>query len=319
MKENSRWLSKHLITGTIMLLLLFTMLGKFGEWHWLLDLFSHFAIQYFFLNFFLLTISLLVYRKNYANLTALVPTHIINCLSLLPFYQSKGISRSISSREFKFTSININSQNTNWEKFADYVRKYDPDVIILTELTPSFGVHLVSLKNDYPYGKAVMDNGNFGIGIISKIPLEQTKIHRQSNSQIPYISAKIQFFNSILNIVAIHPFPPIGAEGTQLRNEYFDDVSKFIQKTQTPSILCGDFNATPWSHPFKKLLSETKLRLPQGSGLVPSWPSSLPFLRIPIDHCLATENLRVGNYSRGPNIGSDHFPFEMRIQLPAAK
>ncbi len=304
-----------LLTGAISTTLVATMMGKFGEYFWLLDLFSHFTMQYFCLNFIFFIIVLVLNKKHYLQLLMILLIFSFNLANLLPFYQVKNSARTVSSKDIKIVSLNINSQNKDWKPLSNYLKEYNPDIIILTELTPAFGADLGVLKNIYPFGKAVMDDGNFGIGIISKIPLDKTEIHRQSSSQIPFITTEIKTNSTTLNIVAIHPFPPLGSEGTLLRNDYLDQVSQFIQKSDSPTILCGDFNATPWSYPFKKMMAETKLTLPLGSGVIATWPTSLPFLRIPIDHCLTSPTLHILNYSRGPNVGSDHFPFQMRIDF----
>lgn len=305
--------TKNILAGTITITLLFTILGKFGEYFWILDLFSHFTVQYFCLNFIFLVFVLILNKKNYLNLLMILLIFSFNFLNLLPFYQIKNSARSVSNKDIKIVSLNINSQNKEWTRISNYLKEYDPDIVILTELTPTFGAQLALLKNIYPFGKAVMDDGNFGIGIISKIPLLKTEIQRQTFSQIPFITAEIRTHNSTLTIVAIHPFPPLGSEGTLLRNEYLNQVSQFIQKSDSPTILCGDFNATPWSYPFKKMMSETKLSVPQGSGVFATWPTYLPFLRIPIDYCLASKAIHILDYSSGPNVGSDHLPFQMRI------
>lgn len=306
---------KFVLTKVVITLFLFSVLGQFGKYYWVFDLFSHFAIQYFCLNFLFLILIFILNKKNYPLWSLALLGLTLNALNLWPFYFSSEPIRSVASKPLKIVSLNINSQNTNYHFIKNYLKSYDPDIVFLIELSPNMGSQLSSLKFDYPHGSAAMDVGPFGIGIMSKVPLQNTEVHRQENSQIPFISSQIEINGVAIRIVAAHPFPPIDSQGAQLRNNYLNQLSQFIQKNKTPTILCGDFNAAPWSHQIKKVVNETELVIARGKGIITTWPSSLPFLRIPIDYCFTSKTIHVQNYSHGPHIGSDHFPFQMKVDL----
>ena len=82
-----------------------------------------------------------------------------------------------------------------------------------------------------------------------------------------------------------------------------------LRTLDAPVLLLGDLNATPWSHPFKRLLQETGLiDGSRGMGYQPTWPAGVLPLLIPIDHCLHSQELRVVHKEVGPMVGSDHYP-----------
>jgi endonuclease/exonuclease/phosphatase family metal-dependent hydrolase len=62
------------------------------------------------------------------------------------------------------------------------------------------------------------------------------------------------------------------------------------------------------------------LRVRDGIGLLPSWPTFMYFdwLMIPIDHCLVSDDIRVIMAQLGEAIGSDHLPLiiELEIEKP---
>jgi endonuclease/exonuclease/phosphatase (EEP) superfamily protein YafD len=56
----------------------------------------------------------------------------------------------------------------------------------------------------------------------------------------------------------------------------------------------------------------------RGFGILPTWPTFLPLLSIPIDHFLLSPEFAVLKTGQGPNIGSDHVPLitELMLQTP---
>ena len=121
--------------------------------------------------------------------------------------------------------------------------------------------------------------------------------------------------NFELNLIALHAFPPITSEAKGWRDNYLLRVSNFVQKLKGESVVCGDFNQAPWATSIKNFLEQSGLSLSQGHFALPTWPTTIPGLRIPIDHCFVSQGLSVVDYRRGPDIGSDHFPIELTIAL----
>jgi endonuclease/exonuclease/phosphatase (EEP) superfamily protein YafD len=72
-------------------------------------------------------------------------------------------------------------------------------------------------------------------------------------------------------------------------------------------IVEGDFNATPWSPSFHRLVHDGRLTNSlDGFGLQVSWPESNVLLRIPIDHALLGPGLATTDRGTGPSFGSQH-------------
>ena len=95
-------------------------------------------------------------------------------------------------------------------------------------------------------------------------------------------------------------------------------VGDVAAASPTPCIVAGDFNATPWSLPFRTLVARSGLvDTALGRGVQATWNARYPAPRIPIDHILAPSGTRVVRRVVGPDIGSDHFPVEAELILPA--
>ena len=81
-------------------------------------------------------------------------------------------------------------------------------------------------------------------------------------------------------------------------------------------VLLGDLNCTVWSPYFGRLVRDSGLKdSSRGWGVQPSWPAGNWLLRIPIDHCLHSPEVRVVRRGIGPDVGSDHFPVIVEMQL----
>lgn len=74
------------------------------------------------------------------------------------------------------------------------------------------------------------------------------------------------------------------------------------------AILVGDFNSTPWS--FARRREDAALGMERRTHALPTWPANglfgLAFL--PIDHVYAGSAWDTVSITRGPRLGSDHYP-----------
>jgi endonuclease/exonuclease/phosphatase (EEP) superfamily protein YafD len=121
--------------------------------------------------------------------------------------------------------------------------------------------------------------------------------------------AELQLDGSRLTIVGVHPPPPKSARMTAQRNQHMEALAAFTSQQEGAVLVCGDLNLTPWSPTFLRTLKKGKLHdSTRGFGLQPTWPVENFLSRVPIDHCLHSEGLRIVNRSVGPAFGSDHFP-----------
>jgi endonuclease/exonuclease/phosphatase (EEP) superfamily protein YafD len=109
---------------------------------------------------------------------------------------------------------------------------------------------------------------------------------------------------------------PTTGERAALRDAQLGFATDWAAEQEGAYMVVGDLNASPWSSPFRGLVSDGGLRNSQlGFGLQPSFSAKTIFpLRVPIDHLLHSQDLRVTDRRLGPPMGSDHFPLVVDLQ-----
>jgi endonuclease/exonuclease/phosphatase (EEP) superfamily protein YafD len=283
-----------------------TVIGFLGNLWWFFDLFSNFRLQYLF-GLISLTLILLVPRR-YIQSAVFGLFAVVNVLTIVPVYFVKQADLSPASQVFRGLLMNVNTETGRPGQVAAAIHRFAPDILALEEVDDRWLLVLSNALRNYPYSKAMPRDDNFGIALYSKYPFE-AEIRQLGEAEVPSVVAKIQLTGGALTVITTHPLPPGNAENSRLRDEQLLRLAEIVGAKNEPILVLGDLNATPWCYGFKKLLNVSGLRdASQGHGILPTWPTFLPIMLIPIDHCLYSAGIRVTKEAVGPNVGSDHYP-----------
>jgi endonuclease/exonuclease/phosphatase (EEP) superfamily protein YafD len=300
----------------IALSLLFFLLGYLGSYSRFCELIVNFRVQYALTAFVCSVIFLFIRkRRRYA-----VPGFMVFLVisgTLFPFYIPPEPSKEAQNL-IRIMHINVHTESSGYTRVADIVLKNHPDILVLEEVDSKWMNELVSLKNYFRYVKYDVREDNFGIALFSVYVPETCEVRTSKSGLVPYIYANFALPRTKqFTVFALHTLPPVTQAGYSGRNEMLSEIAGEIRKNGGMStVLIGDFNLTPWSVFFSRLEQESGLRNSQkGFGIQPSWPVTPPFLRIPIDHCLVSPEINVLKRSIGGEVGSDHFPLILDLQI----
>jgi endonuclease/exonuclease/phosphatase (EEP) superfamily protein YafD len=292
-------------------------------WPQLLELLSHFRLQYFLLSLVLL-VPLLLTRRRTAILIALFCVALLST-PILPWYNP--FNRSAAAGELRVLTANINTQNRSYEKVLTMVREENPDIAVFLEVDDTWVAQLQSLKDILPYDFGQANPYNFGIAVYSRLPLDNAAIDFFGTERNPSILANLAVEGKPISLIAAHPFPPVRRSFFHARNLQLDRIDQYVQQLETPVLLLGDLNITMWSPYYKRFVKNTGLQnARRGFGVLPTWPmpgtyAALPdllhrLLQIPIDHCLVSSDIRVAAVHTGRDVDSDHLPLIADLVLP---
>ncbi len=296
-----------------------TVFGFLGRFWWFLDLFSHFPVQYF-LGLSLLGALLLAARRR-RTAAIFFAFALVNLSLILPLYYGSQSATVEGADILRAMLINVNTRLGDAERVTQAVREFDPDILVLEEISSQWVRDLAWLTKAYPYSEIQPREDNFGIGLFSKYPLTESGIQYIGEAEVPSILATVDVGHQRLRVIATHPLPPVGAAYSRCRNDQLDQLSDYVRSSQ-PTMLLGDLNVTPWSYHFRRLLQRTGLiDSSQGRGIQPTWPNDNRLFLIPLDHCLHSRDLYIVSKRIGSDVGSDHYPLmvEFIIMTPQEK
>jgi endonuclease/exonuclease/phosphatase (EEP) superfamily protein YafD len=283
-----------------------TILGYYGRMGWWFDLASHFRIQYFIM----LALSAVIYTLggHYVSGGLAIVFAWLNFRLLFPFY-IKQANCNQGQRIYRVMLSNVLQKNRDYQRVRDLICSSNPDFVVLIEVNQPWLEQMEAIRPQYPYLQSAPRTDDYGIAIFSRVPVASCEIQFYGDTERPTITAKFDLEDHILTIVAPHPSPPKNPKGAKLRNQQLSEIADFIAGENGAFMLVGDLNITPFSPYFKDLLQNSGLRESRiGFGLQPTWPTTNPFLYIPIDHILVSKEICVQARKTGPRVGSDHLP-----------
>ncbi|HEY9790622.1 MAG TPA: endonuclease/exonuclease/phosphatase family protein [Candidatus Obscuribacterales bacterium] len=286
----------------------FCAMGCFGSLHQVFELTTHFYLQYTVV-LTVAVLGLLALKRWKPSL--FLAAFLALCLAkIAPLYASPGQAADAQAAHLRVGTINVNTENTAYDKVVSAVSAASPDVVAFEETDSTWLKHLKSgLARDYPNFWVYPLSDNFGIAIFSKRPLSNTVLHTYGGVNLPCLLATIDVGGKPVTVVAMHTFPPMTDGGLKARDREMEGLVAEKQLLGERFIVMGDFNCTRWSPYFKRMLEGLNARDSSiGFGLQASWPTQTVIFRIPIDQILTSKHFITTRRWLGPQTGSDHFP-----------
>ena len=291
-----------------------SLAGFAGPLAWWLDIASHFRVQYALFFAAAAAAQALARRGRMALVMAGLMT--LNTLPLLPFLLPAGAVVPPAGRKLRLVLANVNTAAGNPARVMDMVRAEQPDVLVLEEVSEAWLEALTPVLAEFPARCVHPRDDNFGIALLSRLPVLSAKVVWPGPAGVPTIDAVLDLDGMPVRLLATHPLPPKDAEYSAMRNGQLERLAEIVRDTEGRVILTGDLNATPWSAHYRRLVGATGLRSSaEGRGVHPTWPVQVPLLSIPLDHFLYSPGMTVLAHRTGAATGSDHYPIVVDFGL----
>ncbi len=286
-----------------------TILAWLGTYWWAFDILSHFRLQYAVI--LAVVLSAFVFAKRWPEIVWGTVFLSLNLSVILPLYWGRALPSDPDRSELSLLVFNVNYRNPTPAKVAAYVAGMHADVVVILEATPDIEDEMSPALGDYQkLGYSLWHA--FGMLIYSRLPIESSEELFLADSELLTIALRVTKGGETFSILGLHTMPPVGREDSLLRDQMLAEAKAWALEAVNP-IIVGDFNATPWSHAYRKLVDGPLHNSQIGFGLQTSWPNELWPLSIPIDHVVLGETLTAVDRSVGPFLGSDHRPVSLRV------
>lgn len=306
---------KKLLLALIILLLLISVLPHLITNFWVADLFVHFKVQYLALLIPAGLLAAYIRMKKWV----LIMIGLLICWNLYFIFPLINFLTDVNDpgeNDLKVLSINLLSDNTNFDAVGASIIQHSPDVLFLLEYNDSWATGLENRLSEYPYRHEVPRRDNFGIAVFSKYPVECVTL--TWDGLPPLIRANLQYREQEWTMFAVHTFPPVGQERFRRRNEQLNRLASFIEEhidKNAPVILGGDLNTSSCSAHFRRFMENADMvDSRNGWGIQATWPVGFLPGMTTLDHFLV-RNVMVTNREIGPDIGSDHLPVLLQARL----
>lgn len=315
----------QITAGLILLLALLSLVGDrtFGSGligAWLLDLTTHFKVQYLAGGVLAALYALWQRDRGWAVVSLLIIT--LTLPAIVPWYLPLPAPQS-STQSLRVMTLNVNINNRAYSKVLKLLEAEQPDLVAVTEINQGWLTALQPITTKLPYSLKSPTAETFGTVLYSRFPLSQISLPKSANSRAAdsRIIANADINGTPLLVAALHPPPPISQKLTAERDRELATVADYLKTVtaqQGQAIAIGDLNTTFWSPSYQHFEQVSGLHnTRKGFGILPTWTTQMPLLMIPIDHCLVSRMIKINQTQVGNNIGSDHLPLVIELENSA--
>ena len=285
-----------------------------------IELLHHFQFQYFMVS--AVSLMILTALRRWRMVILACAAFIVSSSAVAPMWlKPQGVDEGATTTQptstIRILHANVLSSNTRHSLLLELIAQEKPDLVILQEVNTKWLEALELLANDFPFTCLATREDNFGMAVYSRIPLHDAVVRQLGGARLPSMVLQIQLDDVLVDVIASHPMPPSSAAAQSSRDEQLMQIASFAERRPHPLIIVGDLNTTIWTASYHDLCEELGLtNARKGFGVLASWPAHLPaIVRIPIDHCLISDEFLVRDCRLGPKIGSDHLPLIIDLQI----
>jgi endonuclease/exonuclease/phosphatase (EEP) superfamily protein YafD len=295
----------------VRLFLLVTVFVLFARLWWVFDLFTHFRLQYFVAAVILAVVALAV--RAYPAAAVLAAVALGHGLVIKNLWLGEnGSEAGRGGLPLRVIAANVYDANRTPDEVLDFVRRQQGDIVILIDAKRKhWRAILADIGALYPHRVPAAWREGAPIILFSRYPVLRNESVQPPGGERPYLEVDLAVDERVVTVLGVHPGSPTltDASDSRARNRSLNHIGRSIRDRDRPLIVAGDFNITPWSPHFRDLITASGLRnVAQGQGWIPTWPRQFWPVRVPIDHVLIRGPFAVQSLTRGPSIGSDHFP-----------
>src|SRR4051812_9169009 len=274
-----------------------------------MELLSNFPVQLFLIAFVVTLAATLVRAPVSAVLAAAAA--VVSGLTVAGTLLTDAPAVRPNGDRISIGHLNAQSRSVDVEALSAYLGRTKPDVFVILDPlqsdAPQFGRANPGYTETATGSHQERPSSYVRAVVLSRRPL--TDIGHPPDRAFGPSAVQLTIPSSDGPVAAVvfgtdSPTTPARAHN---RDRSLNAAARWSRAHGPRRIVEGDFNATPWSPSFHRLVHDGRLTSSlDGYGLQVSWPESNVLLRIPIDHALLGPGLATTDRGTGPAFGSQH-------------
>lgn len=249
-------------------------------------------------------------------MTAVAGIHAAYIIRFTPFWSKQSVHADADlqedrTRQLRLLAANVKKSNRDYKLLIDMIHAQKPDLVMAIEVDQHWIDGLKEpLAATFPYWVDVpMDNG-YGICVMSRLALSETRVRELVTQSVPSVQTVVQLENGEkVRLYVVHPEPPVVNHDTIGRDSEIAMIGLEVADDVLPAIVAGDLNDVAWSSTTRRFQRLSGLVDPRvGRGFYNTFNALIPMMRWPLDHLFHDTRFRLIEMKRLGKIGSDHFP-----------
>lgn len=232
-----------------------------------------------------------------------------------------------AGKPVRITVLSYNIQGAKrfpTKKYAEFIQKYQPDLVAFQEVDymtkrfpqkPDFLGEVARMTGMHPVYAAAMafSDGQYGIGLMTRFPIEAVKAFALPQPEGSYeprraVTAEVRINDDLtMRFTSTH----LDLPSDSIRLAQTTALTRWLSGDDTPSIVCGDFNATPDS----KAIAHMKDHWQQVCDDQLTYPETDPKKKIDYIFVRGRGTWKVVDYQRLVDVPlSDHCPILVTLE-----
>ena len=309
---NGKWWGEMISLAIGVGVVLATVASFLAGTSWLFDLIGNFRLQYVLIG--VIALGGLAWNRLWIPFGVVLLAVLINLASVAPYFTD---SVTAPAGEDRLTIVHLNTQadNPHKDEVVDFVKNSQADIILLAEVTPVLLDRLEEADLPYELVAGTPPTTRIGILALARDASVTGQLTNLGRTEVPGVVLRTQLEGRPVEILGFHTTSPSAEGRASDRDDQMAAAGARVVDRDTPMILVGDFNATPWTGAFRELVDIGLVDSQRGRGVAGSWPAGWGPLMIPIDHLLHTPELTTTAFAFGPSAGSDHRSLAVTLAL----
>ena len=309
-EPRGRRVAKRVLNVAVAILAVSTLAAFAARSWWVLELLSNLRVHQALALALLAAIALLARRAGVAVVAVLamgINLAVVGPI-LIDAEWGEPAPATAGSPTLDVTFFNTKIVQADMDDTIAMLAARDDDVVVLAGGTKRWVEQIEAADLDLQVLVGPHTHDGLELIALARHPGAEATVHEigQEDRDV-FVEVLTNLDEQPVRVLGTHVVSPLTADRAARRDAMLEWVPGWAGRSDVPAVVAGDLNATPWSPALIQMLEEAGLVDSQvGHGIQPSYPASLRWLGIPIDHVLHGSELTTTDRRLGPSLGSDH-------------